>query len=558
MLFDSEVGKTDINVQPNPDGKGSLLRVSGLVNGPAVDGLRILRESMLHRYIGSGTDSWKLAGEMETQVNISVPLEANAPGATQQIDIDLSSPFFEIGNLKLHMTNVKGHINYSHDKGIASDGLHATLFNEPIKALLSTNKQGESSQTLIDVKGEVESTALAGWAQRPEVLFLQGKIPYDAHIELNHKARASDSVSKIPYATIAVTSPLKGVLVNLPAPYGKVRDEQRQLIFKMSMREQTSLIDVNYGNNLQTLFELDARGSALRNANIALGGHAKLADEPTFLLSGRLPNLNIEPWKKVFDSYLDSVAQLDAITDKHANVDPQAITVQTNDTYVAGLPFRANVILDHYEIGPLDLHNVDVNAQRLAGGWKIQFSNPVVSGDVFLPNEKTKPIKIDLDNLYLTRNIIESKTADLSTPAVEQTVSIAEKNESDIQKLNSPSVDPRSLPLADISVKELFLDGGNYGNWSLKIRPNKTGTLFDDIRGTIRGITIAGADDANAGAKLDWHVTNEARAHVLPARLPRQIFLMCYCNGTNWICWKVPTHVFASMFPGAVIQKISI
>lgn len=537
-LFASDVGPTQINVHPNPDGHGSLLLVNGSVTGTAADGLRVLRESMLRQYIGANMDSWTLEGNMKTRVNIAVPLEHNAPGAAQQIDIDLESPFFEMGNLKLVMRDITGHISFNQDTGLSSDGLKGLLFDEPVEALLSTKKQTDSSQTLIDVKGEVDSKALARWSQRPEALFLNGKIPYAAHVELNHRnhvvtantetntgeAKVSSektnttSISKEPFAVITVNSQLSGVAVNLPAPYGKAHDIERPLIYRMSLSDNSSLIDVTYGDNLQALLEMEPHNNKLRNANIALGEPAALNKEPQFLLSGKLPSLDIEPWKKVQQHYVEYMAQLNPDADK-----TQQPSAPESNALVAGLPFRASVLLDHYQVGPLNLEHIDVRAKRLPDAWAIDFSNPLVVGDVYLPNDSIKPLQINLQQLRLSRDILEGKKADAvlvgakdadADNAEKRTEGKTKKIADDI--IHGPSIDPRTLPFANVTVRELYLDDKNYGSWSLQIRPNSQGVLFDNIYGTVRDITISGADDPLAGAKLSWKIGEQgAQTHFI-------------------------------------------
>jgi uncharacterized protein (TIGR02099 family) len=526
-LFSSAVGATQISVRPNPLGDGALLRVKGLVSGVASDGLRILRESMLRQYIGANMDSWKLEGEMRTQVNIAVPLAPDDLGSAQQIDIDLESPFFELGNLKLNMRNITGHISYNQDSGLSSQNLHGKLFGEPITVQLGTQKHTDSSQTLVDVKGEVASRSLARWSQRPEALYLEGKIPYHAHVELNHRANpkpGKDSSArkttatlldaKNPFAVITVNSQLNGVTVNLPAPYGKLRDNERPLIFKMSMFENSSLIDVNYGDNLQALLELEPNNNnKLHNANIALGGSAKLADKPQFLLSGKLPELDIELWKKVYEQYLSYSQQID----QDNSVQAKQPVETPADALVAGLPFHAAVSLGHYQVGPILFENIDVKAERLIDAWKVQFVNTIASGGLYLPNEKHKPIEINLQNLYLTNDILDGKTKALNTESQASDEFSAVDN-----KKQGMSVDPRSLPLANISVRELYVENNNYGSWALQIRPNDQGVLFDNIQGQIRGVTVGGVAGAmpdalsnvNSGAKLSWtNKTNGPYTH---------------------------------------------
>lgn len=495
-LFDSQVRDTWVEVAPNPGGKGELLKVDGHVEGAAADGLRVLRETMLRRYIGNNMDSWSFDGHMQTHVDIAVPLAADAPGAAQQIDIDLQAPYFAMGNLNLAMRDVSGHISYNQDSGIASEGLEAALFDEPVKALLSTRKQGDASQTLVDVDGEVTAGSLAKWSQRPEALFLNGKIPYSAHVTLNHRpanhaatTNTDDVVSdsSAPYAVVKVTSQLAGVSVDLPAPYGKSAELERPLLFSMALRDRTSLVEVNYGDNLHSLFELDPhQNNKLLNANIALDSDAKLSETPLFLVSGQLPSIDIDLWHKVLQRYWDFGAQLSA--DKSAGP-----AMPVDNTLVAGLPFRARVQLGEYQVGPLHLTDIAVEAEPLAEAWKIQFINPTATGKVILPSDTAKPLQINLQSLKLTSALLGVEPE----PAAGSANAVADKP-------RGPSLDPRSLPNASISVDALYMDGSNYGNWSLQMHPTSQGAVFENIHGSVRGVTVNGADSEIEGARMEW------------------------------------------------------
>ena len=494
-LFDSDVRPTYVNASPNPDGHGSLLRVQGTVDGGAKDGMRVLRESMLHRYIGSSMDSWTLDGDMRTRLDIAVPLDRLGTGAKQQVDIDLQAPHFEMANLKLALTNVSGQISFNDQRGLSSDSLRGALFNQPVKAQLITKKQGETSQTQIEVAGEVDAKDLANWTQRPEILFVNGKIPYNVLVELNQKGtQSTDSKSNNPFAVIMANSSLAGVSVDLPSPYNKAANEERPLAFTMSLFDSTSIIHLDYNNQIQTLFQLDPRqNNKLLNANIALGSDAKLSPNPQFLLNGALSGFDITPWKKIQQRYTEYASYIDSVK---ATEPGQQINPQKSDPYaIAGLPFRADLLLEHYQVGPLALDNINVHAEHVSDAWKIAFANPLTTGEIYLPNENSSPMKINLASLRLNSTLLNAQKRDDDAPV-------------QISKVGTLSVDPRGLPLADIAVRELYLDDINYGNWSLEIRPNDKGVSFDKINGTVKGVRVMGADDSSNGAKMEWLVND--------------------------------------------------
>jgi uncharacterized protein YhdP len=104
-------------------------------------------------------------------------------------------------------------------------------------------------------------------------------------------------------------------------------------------------------------------------------------------------------------------------------------------------------------------------------------------------------MKINLASLRLNSSLLNAQEREDDAPV-------------QISKVGTLSVDPRALPLADIAVKELYLDDVNYGNWSLEIRPNDKGVSFDKINGTVKGVRVMGAGDNSSGAKMEWLVND--------------------------------------------------
>lgn len=542
-IYDSHVDYAEVESKPrvgvNGKASGSLLKITGSIKGQASDGIRVLRESLLRQYIGNNLDSWFLAGDMHAGLDLAIPLgtgEAKPEGAYQQVDIDLNAPSFELQNLNLQLTQVAGRIRYNSVTGLASDNLTATLFEQPLSVQMRTEKLEGYSKTIIDAQGAVDTEQLAVWSKRPEALFLKGTMPYSALIELNHRARiqksddqsASDITQSAmtqsrtefadnAFASVTLTSNLQNVAVDLPAPYGKEAEAQSPLSFTLWLQEQQSQIDVTYNGNVQALLRMGrGNNSQLQYANIALASDVTLSSTPQFLVSGYLPEIDLTAWKKVQARYTEFSERLTpvvvrparaAATDADAEPIPSA-----NIGTVAGLPFKAELVLGRYYVGSLKLEDLNVNATRTELGWQLGIENPVVAGDLVVPNSPFTPLQINLQRLYLTNAALGNKpvVSNSDASAVSEPGAVNESAvEPVLEQAPAKLIDPRSLPLANITVNELFLDGSNYGNWSLQMRPNNKGVVIDNIRGRIRGLTISGAKDSLDGAKLIWQYADQ-------------------------------------------------
>lgn len=516
-LYDSKILSARVATRPNSASEGALLTVNGEIAGGVGDGLRILRESPLRQYMGPGLDAWELAGSVRADVNLSVPLVAGASGAAQHIDVALDVSTAEIGDLQLSLQDVSGHISYDNITGFSSENLHGVLFDEPVSASLSSRRDADVDPlTVIELKGAASATSLAQWSKRPELLFLRGTLPLDAVIELTHRRRPADGktvavgpLSNLLLARVKVISDLTDVAVDLPELYGKSVDTPRALMLGLEIREQTTAIDVDYraGDQLLTQAQLllQRHGNHLLNASIALGGKAQLPEEPGFLLSGYLPALALADWREVQKRYGEFNERVGVVRSARPG---RAVPTDTAVSgLVGGLPLRADLVLGSHELGPLLLRDLRLNAWQEDQVWHLRFANPMLMGALQLPTDRSQPMVIAIEELHLNRSLLGDTEADLAVVEAELAAVINE---------DRAGFNPRDLPRANVTVDALYFDGNNYGNWSLQVRPDSRGVLFDNIHGNVHGLTVAGiqprqpANGASAvavnshGAQIYW------------------------------------------------------
>jgi uncharacterized protein YhdP len=427
------------------------------------------------------------------------------------------------------------------------------FFGEPLTLNLASDKTKGANKTLIDLHGRVASEQLALWSMRPETLFFEGVLPYELQVELNHQVGAAlpyvvahpvvanrtevapqedkhtdgllspGEFAAQSFARVTLTSQLKGVSINLPAPYGKQANETRPFTFNIWLQDEQSQIRVDYNQDVQALLRTDrTHNNQLLNANIALAADAQLGDKPQFLVSGFLPGIDVDAWKEVQTRYLAYTKRLTSVatvwqltaTESALVQEPPAFASNEDDVgKVAGLPFRIELVLGQYELGAMTLENLAVTAVPVQAGWQLVVKNLVVDGDIFVPESPFVPMDISLKRLSL--NSVElglTPAANDSVGEPESGATTTETAEAEPAAETVKVIDPRKLPRANISVRSLLLDDKDYGSWSLQLRPDQRGVVIDKIRGAIRGVTVSGIDDSAvdeelAGAKLIWQNT---------------------------------------------------
>src|SRR5690606_26485565 len=112
-----------------------------------------------------------------------------------------------------------------------------------------------------------------------------------------------------------------------------------------------------------------------------------------------------------------------------------------------------------------------LNAWRQFDAWQLTFNNPILKGSLRLPDARSIPMAIAIDELHLTRELLGDSKGDNEEERV-RTIAASLTD-------TAAQFDPRSLPRADVAVQALFLEGHNYGDWSLQVRPDDGGVMFN-------------------------------------------------------------------------------
>lgn len=475
-IYNSQIETAQIHMGPNPEGQGPLLSIDGQVDGIASDGLRLLRESALNRFIGDNMDTWYAHGDLKANLSLAMPLVEGEPGRNEQMTLNLNAPIVAMDNFNLEMRELKGEIRYSSEQGLEAESLTAIMFDEPLQASIDSAQSAEGiPQTILELEGAAEIERLTQWTQRPELKFLSGKLGYQTRLELNHRPNTG-STSDERVAALSVRSDLKGVAVDLPAPLGKKAQASRPLQVNMIFGRETLLLDVLYAQLAQALLQLEAEDYSLNRANLAFNQAASLPIQPSLRLSGRLEALDIEAWQSVWQRYL-SYTQ---------NSTPGS-EVRTAMPLDPSLLLAADLTLGEHQLGPLTLRELEIDLESRANGWFVNLTNDTLKGALrWYSNDQ--PVELDLEYLRLEPELFSQLD----------------------QSVEERAFDPRQLPAARVDLAQLSVDGEDYGQWSFRLRPAEDGAHIEALTGTIKGLEFGGLEGQD-GAQLDWQYDNEGR-----------------------------------------------
>jgi uncharacterized protein (TIGR02099 family) len=475
-VYNSLIHDSHVALTPNPQGEGLLLNVNGKVNGIASDGLRLLRESALQRYVGRAMDGWYMHGGLKAEISLAIPLPAEQPGARQEVTVDLNVPRWAMDYYDLEMRHLQGRIRYTDRDGLSAEALQTTLFGEPLHMSIASQRSRDEDlpQTLLSLTGTVHSERLLEWAEQPALGYLHGNINYQAQVELTHRPESDEGDGR--KVALAITSDLQGVAIDLPAPFGKGPASARTTHLNMIFGRETSLIDLHYGDILQGLVQLDTDDYQLRAANLALGEPAVLPTDRRLHLSGKLDRFDWPQWQSAWERY-----------NAHAQAlgqDPEQQTQRAQAVLEEDLRLSAQVRLGQHQLGGLLLEDVSLGVSSEEDGWSLAFVNETLKGSLQW-FEDQRPLLIALDYLNLDPSLLGGLPAD-----------------------SDNAFDPRQLPAAEVAIDQLRMKEEDYGTWAFHLVPRERGVQFKQIVGDVRGLYLTGLN-GEQGAVLDWNIRED-------------------------------------------------
>lgn len=478
-FLQSQLENVAVHMDDNPQGEGPLLAIDGELQGPAQDLLRVLTQSPLRDTLGSGFDDWSMQGNMQAEIKLTVPLQKQQPGLTQDIRARFENASLNIENLNLPVEALMGELHYSSRDGLRSPGLVGSLWGKPLVAAISTSSD-IAKMARINLKTRADMQQLGQWSRRPEVLFATGETEVVGDILVPLAGRGRHD----PLVALKFESGLAGVQVNLPAPYGKAADESRELLFAMDIFPGRTIYNIDYDNKIDAQLSSTSAGPVF--GEVALMSRRNRNPTQDIWLTGEQQWLSKSALFSLIDNYQD-----------HARRIAQPDTPAASSVAAPLLKFDA--LIKKFQWDNIDFEDLNIAGGQAASGWQLNLHNPMFKGALSL-YDSGQPIGVALQYLKLPEPFHASDgDAQASAAGVSQDL-LAELN-------------PGEVEAADVSVEQLRIGDEDYGSWSFSLRPQKRGLVIDSINGTIRGVRVSAAAEMenSGGARIEW--LSEAAGH---------------------------------------------
>ena len=453
QLLDTQVSDIYVSIPHVPEGQSTHLLLDGGFAGGLGDGLKILKEAP----IGTAETfaGWEGEGDLQGKLKLDIPL---VKGEQPKIVVDFKTAKarLKLPEPPLELTQLKGDFRFDSSKGLSGQNITARAFDKPVSAQIFADGREGKLNTRVTASGQVEVKKLANWLSVSQPLPASGVIPYQLQLTLN----GGDS-------QLMVNSNLKGVAIDLPAPFGMPAETGRDTTFRMTLQGAERRYWVNYGELANFTFAAPPGNFAEGRGELFLGnGNAMLPAAKGLRVRGVLSQLDVGPWQD--------------LVNKYAGQDPGGSAKQllSSADFKVGKLSALGTTLDQ----------ASVQLTRKPAAWALQLDSQQVKGAASIPDAKASPMVINLQYVRL--------------PAPDPKV-LADENSPD----PLATVDPTKIPALDITINQLFQGNDLVGAWSFKVRPTAKGIALNSLDMGLKGILLQGSGgwEGAPGSSTSWY-----------------------------------------------------
>lgn len=446
-MLGTELSGLSFDVPAVAPGQTPELIVSGRLRGPAGDLDRIADQTPLRETLPPALHDWELeGGSLNARLVLGWPLGEDGREPRLMAQGRLEDAVLKSGALPLQGTGLTGDFAYDLRRGLVMERLTGQLLGEPVTGSVTA----VGGQTRVQVQGRAPVSQLRDLTGGRLLREASGHLDYSARVDI---PRSGGRVR------MALSSPLTGLALDMPAPLGKDSGARVPLALDWRRQRAADQLSIRYGQRLAARLYVGA-GRVQRGHVVLGGGSPRARTQAGVRVSGSLRQLAVDPWVQWW-------------RDRASKVD-------------VALPLEQLAL----EVGQLKLSGLRLSAVRLTataskpGGWQLGLDSEQLAGSARLPPGYSPEGETPLE-LHVRR-------AELRL---------------DEQGGGVPGWRPKAVPIANVRLEDIRVNGTDYGRWRFAARPVDSGVMFREIRGWWRNTGFNG--------RLRWTPTKDGgtRSH---------------------------------------------
>ncbi len=462
LLFGNRVRGGRANIRQLRE--ASPVVISGEVEGPISDVVKLLGETPLRNHFGDLVEAVEVSGKSETKMSMAIPLKK---GGELKIDgrLKMVDAAMKIKPARLDVQKVNGELHFS-EYQVDANQIQAQVMGQAVtvNVLPWVTKQGRWTKiaTRLDISRKQIQALYPEWWLPPG----KGKAASDVTLAIAHDK------SDVPVRLYA-KSDLKGMAVDLPIPMNKSAAESKRMDLQVDfMRDQRTDLSLLYGKEVHALVRLPAESDRSPKIGVGLFTEPELPETyGGYKVSGRIDRLDADPW-------LQWIASNSEGEGAPVSID---MDIMANQMSVAGI----------------ECPNAHFMAKNFADGYRIKLDSDTVQGMVQVPGDWQRlPLLGRFEKIQLNLDKVASAVSGDET----------------VRKV-PVDVDPKELPAMDLSVEALYLNDLNMGRSHIRWKKERDGITITDM-------TLLG-DQFDLSGLGYWRLTDQG--HVTSLNLQTKI-----------------------------------
>jgi uncharacterized protein YhdP len=315
------------------------LLVRGQLNAPADHMMAYVFSSPLK----ASFSKWKkmtLQNPLALDLNLEVPLypESNRVIVRGLLTFDNNQATFHHALNEVTLDDLSGSMRFD-EHGVTTSALHGTLSGDPVDITVQSIRQLKS-YTEVHIKGATRMKLLRQTFPLPVFNVMDGPVTFDSVLKLSSNPNEMDHMT--------LTTSMKGVSVDLPAPLGKTAKEETPL---------TLSVDFNADKNIDV--HLDYKGMSIQAHKLSKNEWAVAIKQPDVLAHLNYNSVTNTLSGRIEQLHLSNLALMNrAINSAKSNVRPSDIP-------------NLNLVVDQLTLDNVELGAVSVSTTSTPTVFKI-------------------------------------------------------------------------------------------------------------------------------------------------------------------------------------------
>ena len=487
---------TTASIRPGPDGTGSWLSVSGRGRGPAQQGLRYLQETPVTRGFGSYLATWQATGEVGLNLDLQIPLGLAAIVPQVDVSLELLDNTLLIPEFDLSFSQLGGQLNFNTQSGLSGNAMNASLFGNPVAvALQSETDAARGTTTVVELTGRAGVQALLDWPRQSAFVQgvlrrAEGEMNYLARLDVIQPAPVEGAAEPVMQRRLAISSDLRGIVLDYPAPLGKSQEAVLPLALSIDFLQESQDLSVAIGD-LGSMTVGLSQGQ-IRNGLVFLGKRDEGVtvrrldvDAPGLDVVGQLSRFNYDEWM--------AALRPEAAVGENPDPDAAANFSSLHDAINA-----VDVTLGRAVAFGQIVDNVNLQIASEERDWKLSLSSETVAGVVRVPYRFGLPLDVHLTHLRLPAPERIDLEARLKQVVIDVKRALELRQSQPAMLVLKPepaervdplqAFDPRQLPRLRFVADDVRRGEVDFGRWQFTLEPTVSGAEFTDLIVAARGL----------------------------------------------------------------------